>query len=322
MQVIDSDVLLPSLDPLALVEALRRGHREGIDAVDRVLLSEHGLEGTNHMLIWPAWRFGAALGSKLVTVFPNNEASGSGPNIRSVYLLFDGKDGRPLCAITGESFTRYKTAADSALAATFLGRAEAEVLTVIGAGAQAETHIRVLCAARPSISRINIWNRTFSKAGNVADALARSAPKAIPRDDLEAAVREADIVSTLTSSAHPILRGAWLKQGAHVDLVGSFTPEMREADDEAIARGRLFIDSRFFTLAACGDIADPLARGILRETDIVGDLFDLCSEIVPGRLADEETTIFKNGGGGHLDLMVARALLEWHTSPRSSGCRW
>jgi ornithine cyclodeaminase len=311
VRIIDSDAVLDSIDPLTIVEALRRGHRQGVDAVDRSLLSEPAGE-TNHFLIWPAWTFGAAAGAKLVTVFPENEARGRGPNIRSVYVLFDGADGRPLCVITGDSFTRYKTAADSALGAAFLARAGAEVLTVIGAGAQAETHIRLLCVACPSIARVLVWNRTAAKAEHLAARLKKAGIDAVPSDDREAAVRQADIVSCLTSAASPVLRGAWLKSGAHVDLVGSFTPAMREADDETMRRGRIFVDSRFWTLKECGDLADPIARGILRETDVVGDLFDLCLERVPGRTTHTEITIFKNGGGGHLDLMVARCLYE-HT---------
>jgi ornithine cyclodeaminase len=310
MRIIDSDAVLGRADPLELVEALRQRHREGIDAVDRCLLSQGDASETNHLLIWPAWKFGAAAGAKLVTVFPANQARGRGPNIRSIYVLFDGEDGRPLCAITGESFTRYKTAADSALGASFLARRNAEVLTVLGAGAQAETQIRFLCAACPSIARVNVWNRTAARAESLAARLERIGVTAVVCHEREAAVREADVVSCLTSATSPILCGAWLRPGAHVDLVGSFTPEMREADDEAMLCGRVFVDSRFYALVECGDLADPLARGILRESEIIGDLFDLCSERVPGRLTDTEVTLFKNGGGGHLDLMLARRLYK------------
>ena len=310
MRVIDSDAVLARVDPLMLVEALRQGHCEGIDAVGRSLLSQdHGNE-TNHLLIWPAWKFGAAAGAKLVTVFPANQARGLGPNIRSIYVLFDGDDGRPLCAITGESFTRYKTAADSALGAWFLARRSAEVLTVLGAGAQAETQIRFLCAACPSIARVNVWNRTAAKAESLAARLKRIGVPAVACEDRETAVREADVVSCLTSATSPILQGAWLRPGAHVDLVGSFTPEMREADDEAMLRAKVFVDSRFYGLVECGDLADPIARGILRESEVTGDLFGLCSGQVPGRVTDTEVTLFKNAGGGHLDLMVARRLYE------------
>jgi ornithine cyclodeaminase len=127
-------------------------------------------------------------------------------------------------------------------------------------------------------------------------------------EHLEAAVRSADIVSCLTSATAPVLRGSWLKPGTHVDLVGSFTPQMREADDETMRGGRLFADSRSFAIKHCGDIAIPIANGVIRESDIVADLFDLCRGRAAGRLTATEITVFKNGGGGHLDLMIAQAL--------------
>jgi ornithine cyclodeaminase/alanine dehydrogenase-like protein (mu-crystallin family) len=309
MRIIDSDRLLPSLDPLSLIEDLRQGHREGVDALERVLLSEPaGDEETNHLLVWPAWKFGEAAGAKLVSVFPGNERRRQGPNIHSVYVMFDGEDGRPRCLISGESFTRCKTAADSALGASYLARDDVRVLTVIGAGAQAASQIPLLCAARPSIERVCVWNRTPVKARLLVDGLALSGVDAEWAEDLEAAVRSADIVSCLTSASTPVLRGSWLKPGTHVDLVGSFAPWMREADDETMRRGRLFVDSRSFTIKQCGDIAIPIANGVIRESDIVADLFDLCCGRAAGRLTATEITVFKNGGGGHLDLMMARAL--------------
>ncbi len=308
MRVIDSDAILPRLDPLILVEALRRGHREGIDAVERILLSETKIGGANNLLIWPAWKFGGAMGAKLVSIFPDNEKRGLGPSIHSVYVLFDGDDGQPLCLITGESFTRYKTAADSALGAMYLARPDSETLLVAGAGAQAAIHIKLLCAALPMSQRVVIWNRTFAKALRLAGSLNLSGAKLVAHESLEEAATEADVVSCLTSAVSPILQGSWLKPGAHVDLVGSFTPEMREADDEAIRRSRLFVDSRRFTIEHCGDLSQPIVSGTITAADIVGDLFDLCSGRATGRQSDTEITLFKNGGGGHLDLMIARAL--------------
>jgi ornithine cyclodeaminase len=309
VDILDSDVLLPSLDPSLLVEALREGHRNGVDSVERLLLSEPiGAAEANHFLLLPAWRHGSALGAKLVTVFPGNESSGRGPNIRSVYLLFDGADGRPLRLITGESFTRYKTAADSALAATFLARPDVKALTVIGAGAQAEAQIRVMCAARPSIDTVLVWNRTPAKAASLAARLTLSGASVSAVDDLAAAVGQADIVSCVTSASQPVLHGAWLRAGAHVDLVGSFTPDMRESDDETVRRSRIYVDTRRFTLRQSGDLADPLSRGLIAETDVITDLFELCAGQASGRASDAEITLFKNGGGGHLDLMVAQFL--------------
>jgi ornithine cyclodeaminase len=303
---IDADAI--DLDPSALVERLRRDHRQGIGEVGRLLLSEPG--GPNDLLLWGAWRHGEVLGAKLVTVFPDNEARGRGPNIRSIVLLADGADGRPLAVLTGESFTRVKTAADSALGASLLARPDAEVLAVLGAGGQAATHIRYLLSVRPSIRRIAVWNRTPEKARRLAATLAVPATVA---EDAEAAVRGADIVSCLTAARSPVLLGRWLKPGAHVDLVGGFTPEMREADDEAVRRARLFVDTRRFTIGACGDLAQPIATGVIVEGDVLADLEALCRG-AEGRRSPGEITLFKNAGGGHLDLMVARAFYEAATS--------
>lgn len=300
---IDADAL--KVDPLWLVERLRDGHRQGIGGVERLLLEEP----PDSLLTWVAWQPGVALGAKLATVFPGNEARGAGPSIRSVVVLFDGQDGRPQAVITGESFTRAKTAADSALGADLLARPDAAVLAVLGAGAQAETQIRYLLAVRPSIRRVTIWNRTAAKAQALAASLSIPGVEIGAVEDAEAAVRAADIVSCVTASRTPVLRGAWLKPGAHVDLVGSFTPEMREADDDAMRRSRLFVDTRRFAVGQCGEFTQAIAAGAIAPTDVVAELAELCTG-TPGRRSADEITLFKNAGGGHLDLMVARAFHE------------
>lgn len=300
---IDADAL--AIDPLWLVERLRDGHRDGIGAVERLLLEEP----PNSLLTWTAWQPGVALGAKLAAVFPDNEARGAGPNIRSVVVLFDGQDGKPLAVITGESFTRTKTAADSALGADLLARPDAATLAVLGAGAQAETQIRYLLAVRPSIRRVAIWNRTVEKARTLAAALSSPGVKIEAVAEAETAVRAADIVSCVTASRDPVLRGAWLQPGTHVDLVGSFTPEMREADDAAMRRARLFVDTRRFAIGHCGEFTQAIAAGAIAPQDVVAELAELCTG-TPGRGSADEITLFKNAGGGHLDLMVARAVYD------------
>lgn len=299
---IDADALV--VDPLWLVGRLRDGHRSGIGTVERLLLEEPG--APNSLLTWAAWQPGAALGAKLAAVFPGNEGRGAGPNIRSVVVLFDGRDGRPQAVITGESFTRAKTAADSALGADLLARPDAAVLAVLGAGAQAGAQIRYLLAVRPSIRRVAIWNRTAEKARALAAALSVPGIEIGAVDDAEAAVRDADIVSCVTASRDPVLRGAWLKPGAHVDLVGSFTPQMREADDEAMRRARLFVDTRRFAIGHCGEFTQAIAAGAITAEHVVAELAELCGGAA-GRRSADEITLFKNAGGGHLDLVVARA---------------
>jgi ornithine cyclodeaminase/alanine dehydrogenase-like protein (mu-crystallin family) len=307
MHLIDADAIAAKLDPLVLVEALRAAHRDGdVGEVERMLIGEPGTG--NAVLTWMASHAARGIAVKTATVFPGNSCTGARPNVQSVVTLFDAADGAPLAAIHGESFTRMKTAADSALAADLLAAGGATTLAVLGAGGQARTHIRFLRAVRPSIRRALIWNRTKAVAERLAAELVGEGLKAEARTDAEAAVSEAAIVTCLTASTEPALRGAWLKTGAHVDLVGGFTPAMRESDDDVVRRGRLFADTLRFTLADCGDFANPLARGVIARDSIEGDLFDLVSGRVPARRSPGEITVFKNGGGGHLDLMIARAL--------------
>jgi ornithine cyclodeaminase len=312
MLIVDTDRIADTLDYPRLVEALREGHRRGVDAVERVLMSQAtSATQLNHLTVLPAWRHGEAIGTKLVTVFPGNAPPT--PSIQTVYVLFDGRDGTPLACITGSTFTLRKTAADSALGASFLARADATELLMVGAGNQARHQIAALCAVRPAIRRVAIWNRSGGKAHELARSLDLGVAAAAT-DDLEAAARRADIICCATSATAPLIRGAWLKPGTHVDLVGGFTNDMREADDATIARGSLFVDSRWFTAGLCGDITGPIASGVITEADIKADLFQLCSGLHPGRRHAEEITVFKNAGGGHLDLMVAQLVHQLATA--------
>lgn len=308
MLTLDCDILATRLGFPALVEALREGHRAGIDRVERCLLSEPAPIGgaPNHLLVWPAWRFGGYQAVKTVSVFPDNAGRGL-PTNATVVVLFDGGDGQPLAVLTGDAFTTMKTAADSALAASYLARPDARVLAVLGAGAQAPWQVAALRAVRPSIDRVLIWNRSPARAEALAARLAADGMAAEALDRAEAVVETADIVTTVTAATEPVLSGAWLRPGTHVDLVGGFTPTMREADDETIRRGRLYVDTRDFTVRDCGDVAGPIAAGVIGEGDIAGDLFQLCRGEVAGRLSADEITVFKNAGGGHLDLMTAVA---------------
>ena len=310
LPVIDTDALARAMDPLTLVERLRLGHRQGVQGLDRSYLVERSGNVERGLLVWPAWQHGRALGAKLVTIFPDNETRGLGPNIRSVYVLFDGVRGAPLAVMTGESSTRFKTAADSALGASYLARKDVRRLVVLGAGAQARTQIRFLRAVRPSVDQVSIWNRTIAKAEDLARDLRAEGLDAVATEDRAAAVRGADMVCCVTAAQTPVLEGAWLRPGTHVDLVGGFTPSMRESDDEAILKSRIFVDHRALVSAHCGDICDPLARGVIAPQDIEADLFDLCAGTAEGGRSDADITLFKNGGGGHLDLFAAMAFYE------------
>jgi ornithine cyclodeaminase len=256
------------------------------------------------LLLMPAWQTGGDgfLGVKVVTVFPDNAARAK-PSVMGTYLLLAGDTGEPLAALDGVALTLRRTAAASALASRALSRPDASRLAMIGAGALAPHLIAAHVGVRP-IREVVIWNRTVVTARHLAASLDRADLSVTATDDLEAAVRDADIVSAATMSHEPLIRGAWLTPGTHVDLVGAYTPEMREADDDAIRRARVFVDTRAGMMES-GDVAGPLASGALTEAGIAGDLQDLARGIVPGRLSADEITLFKSVGNAIEDLAAA-----------------
>ncbi|MGF1608412.1 MAG: ornithine cyclodeaminase family protein [Kiloniellales bacterium] len=319
MLVIGAQQVRDALDYGSLVDGLERRHREAPPRVDRLLMEQPTESGDpDFFLIWQAWQPGRALGSKLATGFPRNAAEGKGlPTVQAVYLLFDGRDGRPWAMIDGTELTYWKTAADSALGARYLARSDAGSLLMVGAGAMAPHLVRAHRAVRPSIERVTIWNRSAAKAEHLAEALRGEGLAARATGDLKTAAAQADVICCATASRAPLIEGAWLRPGAHLDLVGGFTNAMREADDAAARRARIFVDSRWFTIGQCGDITGPLESGAITEADVLGDLFELCQGKVEGRRGAEEITFFKNAGGAHLDLMTAELIVA-RVSPKPS----
>jgi ornithine cyclodeaminase len=291
-----------------------------IDALDEAFRSEIALPARHHhtiprpggdatLLLMPAWTEPAEqfLGCKIVTVFPGNAARGE-PSLNGTYLLMSGETGVPLAAIDGRALTAWRTACASALAARYLAREDASHLVMVGAGALAPHLIRAHMSVRP-ITKVTLWNRTRSRAVQTAFALAASGIEVDVDDDLEAVVKEADVVSCATLSAEPLIRGQWLKRGTHVDLVGGFTPRMREADNAAIKRARVYLDTRAGAMKEAGDIVQPLRRKVIAKSDIQGDLFDLCRGKKKGRGRKDEITLFKSVGTAVEDL--AAAMLVW-----------
>jgi ornithine cyclodeaminase len=250
----------------------------------------------------PAWRTGGLLGVKLVSVFPGNGARGL-PAVSSSYLLCDGETGRHLALIDGTEITGRRTAAASALAASFLARADAAVLLVVGAGHVAGLIPAAYTIVRP-IRHVLVWNIRTAGAERLATRLHTSGFAAEAVSDLAAAVRRADIVSCATLARAPLILGEWLRPGVHLDLIGGFTPAMREADDTAVRRARVFIDTDA-ALAEAGDLVGPLASGALRRADIAGDLAQLCRREVSARRALGDVTLFKSVGSALEDLAAA-----------------
>jgi ornithine cyclodeaminase len=292
-----------------LVEALRAAFRAGAVQPTR---HHHAVErpdgATTTLLLMPAWTdFAAAgtsegghIGVKVVTVSPDNNALGK-PAVMGLYLLLDGRTGEPKALIDGRRLTLWRTAAASALAATYLARKDATRLLLVGAGALSPFLARAHSAVRP-IREIRIWNRTPANAERAAEALRAQGLETAATGDLDGSVGWADIVSCATISSTALVKGALLKRGTHLDLVGAFTPQMRESDDEAIRRARVFVDTRAGATKEAGDIVQPLASGLLREKDILADLAELTRGEKAGRTGEEEITLFKSVGAALEDL--------------------
>jgi ornithine cyclodeaminase len=317
LRILDAAAISAALSYPALVDALREAFRADITVPVRHhhTIPQPGRDAT--LLLMPAWTEGGAaserfLGCKIVTVFPDNAAAGQ-PSLHGRYLLMSGATGEPLALMDARALTAWRTAAASALAASYLARHDAEHLVMVGAGALAPHLVRAHAAVRP-IKRVTLWNRTHGRAVSLAFGLTVTGIEATIADELEAAVRDADIVCCATLSTEPIVRGAWLKPGAHVDLVGGFTPKMREADNDAIKRARVFVDTRAGATKEAGDIAIPLRRGILTKKGIRGDLFELCRGKAKGRTSDKQITLFKSVGCAIEDL--AAAMLVWRNQAR------
>jgi alanine dehydrogenase len=303
--VIDAGAVEAALPYARLVEALREGFRVGAGVPPR---HHHAVPRPGQdpaiLLLMPAWREGDVTGVKLVHIAPGNELKGL-PSVQGLYVLFEGLTGTPLAVMDGATLTTRRTAAASALAASYLARPDARVLTMVGAGAMAPHLVRAHAAVRP-IAEVRLWNRTRSRAEAVAAELAADGLQAMVAEDLEAAVRNADIVSCATLSREPLVQGAWLRPGTHVDLVGGFTPEMRESDDEVMRRGEVFVDTFEGTMAEAGDIILAIEAGALSRGRIRAELHGLCTGLQPGRTDQETITVFKSVGSALEDLVAAK----------------
>ncbi|HZD26593.1 MAG TPA: ornithine cyclodeaminase family protein [Alphaproteobacteria bacterium] len=304
-RLIGAGAVAAALGYADLVAALDEMFRAGCEAPLRhhhTVAGEGGADGT--LLLMPAWQQGGDIGIKIVTVFPDN-AKRSLPSVIGSYLLLDGTTGEPRALIDGSELTVRRTACASALAARYLARADAARMVMVGAGALAPHLIRAHAAVRP-LKAVRIWNHNPVRARDLAAGLQLDGIAVEAIEDLEAAVRGADIVSCATLSAVPLVQGAWLQPGSHLDLVGAFRPDMRESDDAAVRRARIFVDTRAGALSEGGDLAIPLSEGVITEADVQADLFELARGERPGRGADDEITLFKSVGTALEDLAAAR----------------
>ncbi|MDX2205987.1 MAG: ornithine cyclodeaminase family protein [Hyphomicrobiaceae bacterium] len=317
MRFFDAAAVDAALSYPALVDALEAIFRSGAISPPRHHHHVH-LEGQPDatLLLMPAWQAkapgseaaGQYMGLKAVTVFPGNMDRRL-PVIYGTYVLLSAQTGAPLAVMDATRLTAWRTGAASALAARHLARADAARMAMIGAGALAPMLIRAHASVRP-ITHVRLWNRSRGRAEEVVASLSDTGLDIEITDDLEGAVREADIVSAATLSTEPLIRGAWLKPGAHVDCVGAFRPDMRETDDETLQRARLFVDTRPGAFGEAGDILLAIKSGAIGESAVLGDLYDLARGTVAGRTSAADITMFKSVGASIEDLCAALSVYE------------
>jgi ornithine cyclodeaminase/alanine dehydrogenase-like protein (mu-crystallin family) len=310
VKFIDAETVHRLLDWPYVIEALRTAHRGAAPQTGRVVLQEPRAQGQpNVFLAIAAWQAGAGLGVKLVCSFPGNIDNHGLRTVNALYAFFDPATGVPRAVIDGEALIFRKTAADSGLGSSLLARPDSETLLMVGAGAIAPYLIAAHRSVHPSLRRVLVWNRTRRRAEALVARLQAEGVNAQVAESLDAALEEADIVCSATMAETPLIKGARLRPGAHVDLVGSFTLAMREADDDALRRARIFCDT-IDCLDRTGELATPLREGTITRDRIEGDLFDLCNGRIAPRRSDSEITLYKNASGGHIDLFVAASLIN------------
>ncbi|MDX5381717.1 MAG: ornithine cyclodeaminase [Rhodobacterales bacterium] len=285
------------LDWRALTKALIHGH-----TLPKAEIADTFLYRTPDTLLnRAAWIDGLGIAVKSATIFPGNAQMGK-PAVNGGVTLYSDTDGMLEAIVDFHLVTKWKTAGDSLCAALRLARPDSRRILIVGAGTVGRSLRQAYGAGFPD-AEFTIWNRT--RAG--AEALAADWPDMQVADDLAQAVSQADIITCATMSTQPIIQGDWLRPGQHLDLIGAYRPDMREADDTALRRARIFVDSYDTTVGHIGEIKDPLARGVIARSDILADYYEPEKFI---RQSEDEITLFKNGGGAHLDLMTSRYILD------------
>lgn len=260
------------------------------------------------LLLMPAWKPNQYAGVKVVTVSPSNAEIGL-PSIQGVYLYLDAKTGSIKAILDAKNLTVKRTAAASALASSYLSRKDSSSLLMLGTGALSPNLIKAHAAVRP-IEEVFVWGRSYEKAKGICQELKNEDYKLSPVKHLKDKIGEVDIVSAATMSPTPLVLGEYLRPGQHVDLVGAYKKDMREADDEAVKKASVFVDTFEGGLKESGDIVIPLDTGVLRETDIRADFFGLCTNTHRGRDSREEITLFKSVGHALEDVAGANYFYE------------
>ncbi|MFK5978672.1 MAG: ornithine cyclodeaminase [Rhizobiaceae bacterium] len=285
-----------------VADALEAGHRLKKAEIGDLILENSG----NSLLNRGAWIEDLGMLLKSMSIFPQNIDL---PSIQGAALLFDGKTGAVNSVIDGILVTKWKTAGDSVLGARLLAAPAPTNLLIVGAGTVAKSLFQAYHEVFPSLKKFTLWNRTAQRAESLARELATLGITVEVVRDLEAAAGDAQIISSATMSTEPVLKGDWISPGTHVDLIGAFKSDMREADDALLQKAELFVDSLETTIHHIGELMIPLKTGAIKSSDIKGDLYDLCNGNT-ARSSKDAITVFKNGGGAHLDLMTAVYIRE------------
>jgi ornithine cyclodeaminase len=272
-----------------LLEAFAAGHRLPKPDIKDLFV----YRGPDTVLDRATWIDGLGALVKVATVIPSNAQRGL-PTVNGSVTLYDDKTGELTALVDFHLVTKWKTAGDSLLSARRLARKDAKNFLLVGAGTVAKSMVQAYSSLFPD-ARFTVWSRSRSSAEALGLPVA---------DNLEAAVKAADVICTATMATEPLIRGDWLQPGQHLDLIGAYRPGMREVDDTAMARARLFVDARTTTVHHIGELIDPLKSGAITESHIIADFYD--DPALYARRSDDEITLAKNGGGAHLDLMTAR----------------
>ncbi len=306
MKIIEFDAADSALNWTLVADALEAGHRASEADIGDLLLSQ----GDQSFLSRGSWIPGVGLALKSVTVFPDNpQKSPPLPSVQGGMLLFDGDSGALTALIDGPLVTKWKTAGDSVLGARLLANPNPSKLLIIGAGTVARSLVEAYCEIFPSLNQVGLWNRTGERAETLATELSKEGYPVSAVLDLASEAGTADIISTCTMTKTPVLKGEWIAPGTHIDLIGAYRPDMREANDDLIKMAKIFVDSRHTAIDDIGELAIPIQAGILSRDQVLGDLYDLCAGKV-GRAMPEDITLYKNGGGAHLDLMTGRVIFD------------
>lgn len=304
MQTYDASAVAAALPYGQLVDVLDSAFRSQVTVPVR---TNHTVPKTNasdaNLLLMPAWREGGMLGVKIVTVFPDNAQRGLGA-VNASYVLMHGETGVPVAMLDGDELTLRRTACASALASRYLSRDDSSTLLMIGTGRLAPHLVAAHAAVRP-IKRVVIWGRRQEAAQSLVEQIAPRVDDVRAANNLSAEIDEADIISCATLASTPLIRGELLRPGQHLDLVGAFTPSMAEADPTAMQRARVFVDTYDGALAEAGDILQALDTGTIERADVLGEMAELSSGAVVGRLSREDITLFKSVGTALEDLAAA-----------------